>query len=137
MAISCHSNTYILAHPYVFTGVNVKTVCPHCNKEFEIKKPRKSYHPGEHDPISKLKKILDYLKGQTSWVWIRRIAKETRLNPYSVSYLIEKYLINYLDILAPEDVLASSGIKMKMFKLKNPEIDVDSIIKELSMRINS
>jgi hypothetical protein len=115
----------------------MKTVCPHCNKEFEIKKPRKSYQPGEHDPVSKLKKILDYLKSQNDRVWIRRIAKETSLRPYSVSYLIEKYLVSYLDILEPEDVLESTGIKMKLIKLKNQEIDVNTIIKELNMRINS
>ena len=31
-------NIYILAHPSVFTGVKMKTVCPHCGKDFEVKK---------------------------------------------------------------------------------------------------
>lgn len=115
----------------------MKTICPHCGTEFEVKKHRKSYRPGKHDPVSKLKKILKYLKGREDWTWIRRIAKETGIKPYSVSYLIEKYLVIYLEILEPEDVLETTGIKMKMVKLKNPEIDINKIIKDIKIRINS
>ena len=114
----------------------MKTICPHCNKEFEVKKSRKVYQPGHHDPISKLKKILNYLKIQEDWVWIRRIAKETKLKPYSVSYLIEKYLVIYLEILEPETVYETTGIRMKMLRLKNKDIDVNKIIEDIKIRTN-
>lgn len=115
----------------------MKVVCPHCNKEFEFRKQKKQYQPGEHDPLTKLRKILECLKSHSEWVWIRRIAKETHLKPYSVSYLTEKYLANYLDILEPEEVFEASGLKVKMFKLKNHDIDINSILEELKIRINS
>lgn len=115
----------------------MKTVCPYCNKEFEVKKHRKSYKPGEHDPLSKIKRILECLKSHDDWLWIRRIAKETKLKPYSVSYLIDRYLPNYIEMLEPEGVLESTGIKMKMIKLKNKEIDTNKVLEELKLRINS
>lgn len=115
----------------------MKVVCPHCNKEFDYRKPKKSYLVGAKDPFSKLKTIINYLKIQENWVWIRRIAKDTKLKPFSVSYLIEKYLVNYVDMLAPEEVLESTGIKMKMWKLKNRDIDADRIIEDLKKRNNT
>ena len=115
----------------------MKVVCPHCNKEFEFQKPKKQYQPGEHDPLTKLRKILECLKAHKEWVWIRRIAKETHLKPYSVSYLVDKYLVNYLEILEPEEVLETTGIKMRMFKLKNPDININTLLEELKIRINS
>jgi len=115
----------------------MKQVCPHCGKEFETKKIKKGYKSGVRDPVSRIELILKYLKAQENWVWIRRIAKETKLKPYSVSYLIEKYLTNYIEILEPEDVYASTGIKMKMIKLINREIDIKKILDEIKLRINS
>ncbi len=120
----------------VFTGVNMRVVCPRCGYEFEIKSKKRKFSERKRDPISKLKKILNFLKTQDSWVWIRRIAKQTKLKPYSVSYLIEKYLYPYLEILEPEDVYESTGIKMKMIKLKNRELDINKVIEDLKLRIN-
>jgi hypothetical protein len=115
----------------------MQLVCPHCNKEFEYKKPRKKFTHGEKDPFKKLFLILSALKSTEDWIWIRRIAKNTDLKPYAVSYLIEKYLLPYVEILDPEDILESTGIKMKMFKLKNRNIDIKSIIEDLIKRTNS
>ena len=77
------------------------------------------------------------LKSQNEWVWIRRIAKQTKIKPYSVSYLIEKYLFPYVEILEPLDVYEATGIKMKMIRLKNKEIDINKIIEDIKLRINS
>jgi hypothetical protein len=112
-------------------------VCPHCGKEFQYKKPKKSYEIGSRDPISKIKAILSYLKTQDSWAWLRKIAKATKLKPFAVSYLVGKYLVPYLEILEPADVLESTGIKMKMVKLKNRDLDIDAVIKDINIRINS
>ena len=115
----------------------MKHVCPHCGKEFLEKVHRKTYKVGRRDPIAKVKKMLNFLKQHEDWVWIRRIAKGTGLKPYSVSYLIEKYLTQYLDMLDPEAVYESTGIKMRMFRLKNSQIDVESVIRDLKLRTNS
>ena len=115
----------------------MKHVCPHCGKEFQEKNKRKNYKVGKRAPFKKAKKILEFLKEQEEWSWIRRIAKGTKITPYSVSYLIDKYLHPYLEILDPEAVYESTGIKMKMIKLKNPQIDVNSVIKDLKMRSNT
>lgn len=115
----------------------MKLVCPHCNKEFEVKKPKKSYSVGTRDPFLKCFKILNYLKKHEDWVWIRRIAKETDIKPYSVSYLIEKYLSAYVEILDPKGVYETSGLKMKMIKLINYQIDSKKIVEDLKIRTNS
>ena len=115
----------------------MKQTCPHCGKEFTIKKPKKVYKSGVRDPLARLELIVKYLKTQDNWVWIRRIAKETKLTPYSVSYLIEKYLGNYIEMLEPEDVYASTGIRMKMIRLINKEIDIEKILEDIKIRINS
>jgi hypothetical protein len=114
----------------------MKVVCPHCRTEFEVKKPKKSYSVGVRDPFSKLLKILNFLKRQGDWVWIRKIAKETGLKPYSVSYLIEKYLGAYVEMLEPTAVYETSGLKLKMFRLINKEIEPQKIIEELKVRTN-
>jgi hypothetical protein len=112
-------------------------VCPHCNKEFKIKKLKKPRKVGTRDPMRKVFKILTYLKGKEEWQWIRRIAKKTNLKPYSVSYLIDKYLQNFVEILEPEAVYESTGIKMKMIRLKNPNIEPKRIVEDLIRRINT
>jgi len=115
----------------------MKVRCPYCNKEFVLKKSRRKFSERKRDPISKLRKILIFLKSQEEWVWIRRIAKQTNIKPYAVSYLIEKYLTPYLEILEPEDVYKSTGIKMKMIMLKNKEIDIKKVLDDFKVRINS
>lgn len=115
----------------------MKVVCPYCNKEFVVRKPKKSYSIGVRDPFSKILKILNYLKKQQEWVWIRKIAKDTKIKPYSVSYLIEKYLMPYVEILEPTAVYETSGLKLKMYRLKNYQIEPQKIIGDLKMRINS
>ncbi len=120
----------------------MKHVCPHCNKEFDTKKEKKfkvskNYKVGKRKPFKRMKKILNFLKEQDDWTWIRRIAKGTGMYPYSVSYLLEKYLDHFVEIVDPEDVYESTGIKMKLIRLKNKEIDVDKVIKELKIRTNS
>ena len=120
----------------------MKHICPHCNKEFEKKEEkkfriRKNYKVGKRKPLKRMRKILDFLKEQEDWTWIRRIAKGTNMNPYSVSYLLEKYLDYFVEILDPEDVYESTGIRMKLIRLKNREIDVDKVIKDIEIRTNS
>jgi len=115
----------------------MKAVCPHCNTEFEVKKVQKPRKVGKRDPFKKVFRILTYLKTTEEWVWIRRIAKDTNLKPYSVSYLIDKYLANYLDILEPETVYESTGIRMKMFRLKNRNLNVKTVVEDLIRRSNS
>ena len=115
----------------------MKVVCPHCNKEFQLKKIKKPRKVGNRDPMKKIFKILSYLKGKEEWSWIRRIAKQTKLKPYSVSYLIDKYLINYVEILEPQDVYESTGIKMKMIRLKNININPKKIVDDIIIRTNS
>jgi predicted amidophosphoribosyltransferase len=115
----------------------MKVVCPHCAKEFELKSSHKQHQPGERDPFKKMFKILSYLKTQEAWVWIRKIAKNTSLKPYAVSYLIDKYLQNFVEILEPEAVYESTGIRMRMFKLKNKDIDPKIIVEDLIKRNNS
>ena len=115
----------------------MKVVCPHCAKEFETKSSHKQHQPGERDPFAKIFKILSYLKTQEEWVWIRKIAKNTNLNPYAVSYLIDKYLQNFVEMLEPEAVYESSGLKIRMFKLKNRDISPKTIVEDLIKRNNS
>lgn len=115
----------------------MKLVCPYCNKEFEVKKQKKSYSAGVRDPFSKILKILNYMKKHEEWVWIRRIAKETGLKPYSVSYLIEKYLSVYVETLNPTAVYETSGLKLKMYRLINYQIDSQKIVEDLKRRTNS
>ena len=112
-------------------------VCPHCNKEFRIRKSKKPRKVGDRDPMRKIFKILSYLKGKEEWQWIRKIAKNTNLKPYSVSYLIDKYLQNFVEILEPEAVYESTGIRMKMIRLINPDIDPKKIVEDLIRRTNS
>ena len=112
----------------------MKAVCPHCNTEFEVKKPKKSYQVGVRDPFSKLLKIINFLKQQESWVWVRKIAKETGLKPFSVTYLIEKYLGNFVEMLEPTAVYETSGLKLKMFRLINRELDPQKTIQDLKAR---
>ena len=109
--------------------------CPHCGKQFE-KKPqkRRNFEVKERDPMKKVAKILNFLKAQTEWVWIRRIAKQINIKPFSVSYLIDKYLSVYLDILDPTDVYENTGIKMRLYRLKNREIDPKAIIMDIKLR---
>ena len=114
----------------------MKVVCPHCNKEFVVKKPKKSYSVGARDPFSKITKILNYLKQREDWVWIRRIAKEIGIKPYSVSYLIDKYLVPYLETLEPTAVYETSGLRLKMYRLINREINVQKIVEDLKLRTN-
>lgn len=122
---------------YVFTGVKMKLVCPHCNKEFELKKQKKQYLTSVRDPFSKILSILNCLKQHEEWIWIRKIAKDTGLKPYSVSYLIEKYLGNYVEMLEPTAVYETSGLRLKMYRLINREIDSKKIVEDLKLRTNS
>jgi hypothetical protein len=115
----------------------MRVVCPKCGHVFEVNSKKRKFSERKRDPIDKLRKILNYLRTQDSWVWIRRIAKQTKLKPYSVSYLIDKYLLPYVEILEPEDVYESTGIKMKMIRLKNNEINVKNIVEDINRRINS
>ncbi len=120
----------------------MKHICPHCNKEFEKKdekkfKIKKNYKVGERKPFKRMRKILNFLKEQDDWTWIRRIAKGTNMYPYSVSYLLEKYLDNFVEIIDPEDVYESTGIKMKLIKIKNRDMNVDRIIEDIKIRTNS
>jgi len=113
----------------------MKVVCPHCNKEFVVKKPKKSYLGGERDPFSKLIKILNCLKKHEDWIWIRRIAKETGMKPFSVSYLIDKYLGAYVEILEPSAVYDTSGLRLKMYKLRNREIESQKVVDDIKLRV--
>lgn len=120
----------------------MKHVCPYCNKEFDIKnkkklKINKNYKVGKRKPVKRMKKILNFLKEQEDWTWIRRIAKGTNMYPYSVSYLLEKYLGNFIEIVDPEEVYESTGIKMKLIRLKNRDIDINKVIEDIKIRTNS
>lgn len=115
----------------------MKLVCPHCGKSFEHKKQKKRFSQRKKDPLNKIYRILNFLKSQEEWVWIRRIAKQTRIKPYSISYLIEKYLYPYLEILEPKDVYESTGIKMKMIRLKNKDLEIKKVLEDIKIRINS
>jgi predicted amidophosphoribosyltransferase len=115
----------------------MKVICPHCAKEFELKSVRKQRQTSERDPMQKVFKVLTYLKTQEEWVWIRKIAKNTNLKPYAVSYLIEKYLQNFVEMLEPEAVYESTGIRMRMFRLKNRDIEPKIIVDDLIKRNNS
>ena len=111
--------------------------CPNCKHCFELKKEHKPYVSAARNPFDKAQKILVFLKKQEDWVWLRKIAKETSITPYAVSYIIERYLNPYLEVLDTQTVYASSGLKLKMFKLKNLEIDPKVIINDLKLRSNS
>lgn len=115
----------------------MKVICPHCSREFDLKKKKKLRQQGDRDPMRKIFKILSYLKGREEWSWIRRIAKQTSIKPYAVSYLIDKYLQNYVEILEPEAVYESTGIKMKMIRLKNNDIEPKIIVEDIIKRINT
>ena len=115
----------------------MKVVCPHCTKEFELKSVRKQRQTSERDPMQKVFKVLTYLKTQEEWVWIRKIAKDTGIKPYSVSYLVERYLGTYVEILDPTAVYETSGLKLKMYRLINREIEPKKIVEDLKLRINS
>jgi len=122
---------------FEFTGVKMNVICPNCNHNFELKLERKPYKTSPKDPIEKAQKILFFLKKQSDWVWLRKIAKETKLTPYAVSYVINKYLYSFLDILDTSNVYESSGLKLKMFRLKDQNIDPKRIIDDLKVRSNS
>ncbi len=115
----------------------MKVKCPKCGFEFEVDRKKPKFRERKRDPMDKLKRILIFLKSQNEWVWIRRIAKKTGLKPYAVSYIIEKYLTPYIEIVEPTDVYESTGVKMKLIRLKNNEINVDNIINDLNVRTNS
>jgi hypothetical protein len=115
----------------------MKVVCPHCNKEFVVKKPKKSYSVGVRDPFSKCLKILSYLKKHEDWIWLRKIAKDTGIKPYSISYLIDKYLAPYLETLDPTAVYETSGLRLKMYRLLNHNIEPEKIVEDLKRRTNS
>ena len=54
-----------------------------------------------------------------------------------MSYLIEKYINPYVEILSPKDVYESTGIKMKMIRLKNRDLNIKMVLDDLRKRINS
>lgn len=117
----------------------MKVTCPNCGEEFETSSSKgneKSYDT-KRDPLEKTRKILEFLKTEDNWSWIRRIARATEMSPYNVSYLIDKYLDRYLEIMEPEEVQENTGIKMKMIRLKNDDLDVKSSIEAVKERMNS
>ncbi|MCD6576303.1 MAG: hypothetical protein J7K73_04055 [Nanoarchaeota archaeon] len=115
----------------------MKVKCPRCGLEFEVKRKKPAFKERKRDPLDKVKRILNFLKSQDEWVWIRRIAKRTGIKPYAVSYILEKYLATYIEIVEPTDVYESTGVKMKLVRLKNREINVNSIVEDIKVRINS
>lgn len=82
----------------------------------------------------KCKKILLFLKNKEEWSWIRQIAKNTGIKPYNVSYLIDRYLWRYLDVVDTSDVYGEYGLKVKLVRLK-PGINVENVLKALREKL--
>ncbi len=85
--------------------------------------------------LERIAKILNYLYEVDNWTWIRDIARKTGLKPGSVSYLIDKYMKNYVEIVDSSQVLGEFGIKIKLIRLKNKEIPFEEAIKRISVKL--
>ena len=85
--------------------------------------------------LERVAKILNYLYSVEDWTWIRDIARKTGLKPGSVSYLINKYLRNYVEIVASSDVLGNFGIKIKLIRLKSKEIPINEVLKRINRKL--
>ena len=85
--------------------------------------------------LERVSKILNYLYSVDNWTWIRDIARKTGLKPGSVSYLIDKYLKRYVEIVDSSDVLGDFGIKIKLIRLKTKEIPIDEVLRRISVKL--
>ncbi len=85
--------------------------------------------------LERVAKILNYLYSVDNWTWVRDIARNTGLKPGSVSYLIDKYLKKYVEIVSSSDVLGEFGIKIKLIRLKSKEIPINEVLKRISVKL--
>ena len=85
--------------------------------------------------LQRVSEILKYLYSVDNWTWVRDIARKTGLKPGSVSYLIDKYLRRYVEIVNSSDVLGDFGIKIKLIRLKNKEIPIEEVLKRISVKL--
>ncbi len=85
--------------------------------------------------LERIAKILNYLYSVDEWTWIRDIARNTGLKPGSVSYLIDKYLKRYVEIVDSSQVLGQFGIKIKLIRLKNKEIPIEEVLRRISVKL--
>jgi len=79
------------------------------------------------DTIENIIKIVNCLKkAEGGWLWIREIARRTKLHHKTVSRLINLHLTMFIDVQAMEP------FNVKMIRLK-PGTDINGMFKFLSV----
>lgn len=80
------------------------------------------------DEARSVVKIVDCLeKAEGGWLWYREIARRSKMKHQTVSRLIFKYLIQFVDIQTTEP------FKAKMVRMKEG-VSLDSVVRYLAVQ---
>lgn len=79
--------------------------------------------------LEKIGKVIFLLKEAEDWLHIREIARKTEIHPQTVSNIIDKYLNNFVLV----ENFNEYGLKVKLIKLKDKNIDLERLIRYLNV----
>jgi len=79
------------------------------------------------DTIKKIGKILFVLKETEDWLHLREISRRTGIHHQTISEIIDKYLNQFVSIQKLDDY----GLNVKLIKIKDKKVDLNSVIKYL------
>jgi hypothetical protein len=76
---------------------------------------------------SRILEILRHLRRVGSgWVWIRQLGRLAKLHPYTVSRIVDSQLQPFIET---QDFENRFNIKLRLIRLKDPNITLDKILK--------
>ncbi|HDD46475.1 MAG TPA: hypothetical protein ENG42_03285 [Candidatus Aenigmarchaeota archaeon] len=83
--------------------------------------------------IVKILKVLKRAEKEGELLTISKIAKMTGLHKWTVSRTIDLHMSNFVDVLVPEH-FEDIGMQLKVVKLKDPEINLKTILRYLAYK---
>ena len=65
---------------------------------------------------------------------VGEISREARLHKWTVSRTLDVWMAPFVDMVIPEE-LEDIGLKIKLVKIRNPQIPEEQVVRSLSARI--
>ncbi|HDJ96577.1 MAG TPA: hypothetical protein ENG45_00710 [Candidatus Aenigmarchaeota archaeon] len=86
--------------------------------------------------IAKLKRIFLVLKSVRTWIWVSQIARIAKMKESTTRYYINKYFLPFIEEMKPFDEPIRKYVKLRLVRLKNPDMKFKEIIDFHKMRAN-